>query len=181
MSVCLHTKSLIVPAGFSWNFVFGICTKVCWLFRFLLKSDKKKTFWMKELEMRSFRLLRYKDKEYDLSKFTKSVEEIRRGDRRSIQLTTWRNGVGVMKYSRVTRTLGRVGQWRSQHTGSVARSGHTESVARSGHTGCVAHSGHTGSVAHSGHTGSVARNWHTGSVAHGVRMRNRSIEKLEFI
>jgi hypothetical protein len=29
--------------------------------------------------------------------------------------------------------------------------------------------------------GSVARSEHTGSVARGVRTRNRSIEKLEFI
>lgn len=64
-----------------------------------------------------------------------------------------------MKYSRVIRTLGKVAQWRSEHTGSVT------------------HNRHTGSVARRGHTGRVARSGHTGSVAHGVRSRNRSIEK----
>jgi len=67
-----------------------------------------------------------------------------------------------VKYSRVIRTVGKVRQWQSEYTESVT------------------HSGHTGSVARSGHTGSVARSGHTGSVAHGVRTRNRCIEKFEF-
>lgn len=43
---------------------------------------------MKQLEVRSFRLLRYKDKEYELSKFMKSVQEIRQGDGGGI--SSWR-------------------------------------------------------------------------------------------